>query len=57
MSNQHKPRTRLIVYLDNDRYKYLKWLADTKRTRIPNVALDLLEKAVDAQKAKAPAPK
>lgn len=57
MSNQHTPRTRLIVYLDNDRYKYLKWLADTKRTRIPNVALDLLEKAVDAQKAKAPAPK
>lgn len=57
MSNQHTPRTRLIVYLDKDRYKYLKWLADTKRDRIPNVALDLLEKAVDAQRAKAPAPK
>jgi hypothetical protein len=56
MSQEYTQRSRLIIYLDAERYSYLQWLAQAKRDRIANIALDLLEKAVDAQQRKAPAP-
>lgn len=56
-NNDYQPRQRVIVYLDKDRYSYLAWLAKAKRQRAANVALEMLEQAIDAQQRKTPAPR
>lgn len=50
-------RKRIIIYLDEYRYEYLRWLATTKGLRIPVCAMELLELVLDAQAEQSPMPK